>query len=740
MNAPVATAVSAAQRASSHPVAAELARLVRMLEGVRRQTRGWIWVESVAWLVLYAAAVFWLSLGLDWCIEPPSWVRAGVAVVAVAVAVWLVATRLVSRLAVPLPLESLALVVERCHPEFRDSLSTAIALGGREIEVDHDLLARTTAEAFARSGDLRPGRIFRRRRLALLAATAFAAAASVAGFVAARPAAASLWARRLALLDDEPWPRRVALEIEDFPGGVRTVARGSDVELIVHAHAARGGPPEEVDLRSRGAAGWRSERMGMRGAATADGQTFGHVVRAVVQDLELEVRGGDARLRGLVVRTVEPPELAALEIRAALPQYLGGGSREPPAARIVSLPRGSRVELLFRSTKPLSAAAIVHRGEGNEDRTIAEVGCGATEPVLAIAGVVDPLDGDGSVVVTFVDTDGLAPREPIRFALVAVPDEPPRVSARLACAATAVTPRGRLMLEGTIVDDHAVAAADVEVAVTRGAAVKPRAMPPENHDSPATERFPITRVKGSGPLVEIPSAAPEVVPLERLDLAVGDRIAVTVAARDACGLDGGPQQGRGETWSVDVVAAETLQAMLEAREIVLRRRFEAAINDFAGARERFAGAGPPGRATDEDRSRDGVRFGEAVARATGETTEIAAAYRGIRMELDANALLAPEVENRLLAQIAEPLEALAATDLPRLETASRAAATVDAAVARRADELLGRMRAILAKMMELESFNEVVERLRGVIRTQEEIRAETIERQKRRAREALEGP
>jgi hypothetical protein len=48
------------------------------------------------------------------------------------------------------------------------------------------------------------------------------------------------------------------------------------------------------------------------------------------------------------------------------------------------------------------------------------------------------------------------------------------------------------------------------------------------------------------------------------------------------------------------------------------------------------------------------------------------------------------------------------------------------------------MRAVLARMMELESFNELIERLRGVIRTQEEIRTETLRRQKQRAREALE--
>jgi hypothetical protein len=59
---------------------------------------------------------------------------------------------------------------------------------------------------------------------------------------------------------------------------------------------------------------------------------------------------------------------------------------------------------------------------------------------------------------------------------------------------------------------------------------------------------------------------------------------------------------------------------------------------------------------------------------------------------------------------------------------------------RSVDAVLARMRAVLDKMMELESFNEVVDALRGLIRTQEEIRAETLRKQKQKAREALEQP
>ena len=72
--------------------------------------------------------------------------------------------------------------------------------------------------------------------------------------------------------------------------------------------------------------------------------------------------------------------------------------------------------------------------------------------------------------------------------------------------------------------------------------------------------------------------------------------------------------------------------------------------------------------------------------------------------------------------------------------ARTAAASAREGLLSRTDDVLARMRAVLDKMMELESYNEVIELLRGVIRTQEEIRSETLQRQRQRAREALERP
>lgn len=726
--------------------AADVAALRDMLATIRRQTRAWIWLESIAWLGLAAVALFWGSLALDWCVEPPRWARA---VLLVAAALWLgllVARKLLGRLTTDLGDASLAVVVERAHPSFRDSLSTTIELADQSsADINPDLLVRTAAEAGAHLGQVRPEKIFRRRELAMLAFSASVAVASVAALAVAKPAVAGMWVRRLALLGDEAWPRRVRLVIDGFPDGVRKVARGSDVDVIVHAQAADG-VPELVDLRWRVAdagvpgrlanAGrrgvWHVDRMGTRGGISADGRAFGHVLKAVNDSIDIEIRGGDARLRHLRVEVLDPPALEQLAITSTPPAYLGGAPRIAPPSRIVPILRGSRVSIACRCTKPLSSATMVMGGggQGVGETVLATLPAGGASGGAAaasaedrtIVGSVEALDADRTIVVRFTDTDGLTGREPVTFTLSAVADEPPQVVMRLRGISTAVTPRARLPLVGSISDDHGLKEATIRLNVPDGGETA-------QHSS---------RVRAGDTVVEIGAEAPEIVNLEPLGLAVGRRIDVSVAATDACTLDGAANTGTSDVWSLDVVAPEALVAMLEAREIMLRRRYESCFADLTQARDGFA---TPSNETAEGGGLDpaAARLADATARAGGETKELAESFRGIRLEFDNNQLITPELEARLIGQIADPMDAIAVRHLPELAALCRSGAERHEVV-RRADEVLARMRAVLDTMMELESFNEVVELLRGMIRTQEQIRVETLEQQKRRAREALERP
>lgn len=690
--------------------------LRELLASLRRATRRWVWIESLALVCLAGALVFWATLGADWLFEPPARVRMALAAAAALGLVCLVTGKLAVRLAAPLPDGALATLVERGHPAFRDSLSTAIELADQpRTDVDPRLLRRTIAEAAAMVDQVDTAALFRRRRLVGLFLTGLAGAASIAGLALSQPAIADLWVSRHLAFRDAPWPRRVALTAEGFVGGKRMVARGTDVDVIVRADATRL-VPDVVDLRSRGTGGWRTDRMGSRGGVVDGAQAFGHVLKGVTEDLALEVRGGDARLRNLQLVVVDAPGLERLEIRYVLPEYLGGGRRQAAASRIVQVPAGSAVDVACTATKDLAAATIASVSVAGEE-ILAERPAGT--PGRSITASVAAAAGDRTIVIRFTDTDGLTNRDPISFVLSAVPDAPPQVAVRMAGISTAVTPRAVVPFTGTITDDHGVATAGVTVRVADGAEAV----------------LPVGRVQPRATLVELPPDDPERVALEPLGLVPGNRIAISLSATDGCRLPGGPNVGTSDAWNLEVVGPEALLAMLEAREILLRRRFESCVTDLSQARDRIAG---PGSGT-EDAADVDARLAEAAARAAGETAEIAAAFRMIRAELDNNRLLSTELEARLVSQIAEPLERIAGADLPELAAACRRKVG-GAELVKLADVVLARMRAVLDRMMELESFNEVVDVLRGIIRTQEEIRAETLRRQKQRAREALEQP
>jgi len=305
---------------------------------------------------------------------------------------------------------------------------------------------------------------------------------------------------------------------------------------------------------------------------------------------------------------------------------------------------------------------------------------------------------------------------------------------------------------GSIRDAHGLASA--AIVVRRGrAAVGPAADagPPAAGAVEAERTFPMTRLVPGSPLIDLPEASPESVDLEPLRLEPGEAVSVEVSAADSCAVADGANVVRSDAWTLEVVSPERLSSMLEARELILRRRFEHVVEEFAAAREPLlaadgASVGEAGAAEAEAGADAARRLADASDRCRGETTEIAAAFLEIRREFDNNRLLTDELDTRLFAQIAGPLGEIADGDLPLLAAACRRVGAAGASPAEAAAQLsapsaavLARLKEVLDRMLELETFNEVVEILRSAIRAQEGLREETVRRQKERARAVLGG-
>ena len=743
-------------------------RLFQFLQRVRKRARRWILLEAFSSIGFSIAAWFWLTLLLDWLIEPPPEVRILAAGTLCAWVAFVLVNKLFLRLRTPLHDEQLALLIERTHPELQDSLSTAIELrlnntgelnGTGELtrEIDPTLLSRTTSIAAASIRKIKMGRLFRRTQLLRKAGLSSFSIGTMIAVLILLPNVRETWAQRMLMFSNTPWPRQVTLTVANFPNGVRRVARGADTEILVTAQSTAK-LPKFVELQHLGTNGWTTHRMGTRGSAEEKSQLFTHVIKNPKENLTINIRGGDGRIRDLRLEVVEPPSLKKLVLTITPPLYIGGEPRPLPATRLVEVPAGSTLSITAEASKPLSKATIrslpikqqINKnttGNANsaaeQEFIVAQIETKHSEitsknqqnslskPPESLSGTLGPILDDSILEIQFTDTTEITSQKPIRFQVIARPDQPPKVEVTPESISSFITATSSIPITGKIEDDYGLAEAAVSL---RRIATTDQAEAIANTTQTVSMSLP-TQSSTVLNLTKEPSVR---IHAHSLPAKVGDKLELVVSAKDYCGLASGPKTTVTDPWRLQVVSPEVLLAMLEAREIILRRRFESLIADFQQKRDRVAS---DTTAEEQDREVITSRLAEATSKANGETTEIAGSFRGISKELFNNRLLTPQLEARLLNQIVTPLETIIEGPLEQLRLAAYdAEKTVDAKqLIRMADTCLDQMRAVLDKMIELETYNEVIDSLRNLIEQQQSIRGETSKQQKQRARDVLKG-
>ncbi len=206
------------------------------LEGLRWRIRRYVWLEGLGGVAAWLGLAFWATLLVDWFFEPGPFVR-GLTLGAILAVLAVIAWRLIGRRAlVRITDGNVATVLERHFPQLDDSLLTAVVLSGRnDDEIDDRMLAETCRQAAARLAAVDVHRVFDPRPLRAKCGAGGLLALSVVAFALFASDAFGVWARRTLTLSDQLWPRSTRLDVEGFPGGVRKVARGSDVEIIAKA-------------------------------------------------------------------------------------------------------------------------------------------------------------------------------------------------------------------------------------------------------------------------------------------------------------------------------------------------------------------------------------------------------------------------------------------------------------------------------------------------------------------------
>jgi len=747
---------------------AELAPPIRRaLESLRRRVRRYVWIEGLAVALAWLGVAFWASLAIDWFFEPTPPVRLAMLVLTGVVLVAVIVQRIGRRAFVPLSDSSMATVLERRFPQLNDHLLTAVILTGRHPdpdECDPEMLARTCAAAAQRIGHVELARVFNPRPLRRGVAAAVLLLASIALLTVLFPWVTGIWARRTLLMADELWPRRTHLAVEGFSDGVVKVARGGELEVLVKADNTMPLVPQTVEIRYRYDGGGRGRalmnRLGNAGPEDPF-QFYNYSFRSLPNSLVFDVVGGDDAVRGLRIEVVDSPTIVEMNLECAFPAYMDLGPRTEPVTGVMPIRMGTRVTVVARTNKPLVRVQVDHAAEEEQSSSRAAVVTELTEDRRGFRWALEPLLKDSTLLFTLHDADGIKSREPVRLALVTVPDEPPQLAVRLAGIGTAITPQARVPASGRIADDYGVARLWFETAVDQE---KPVVRPIPDPSKNSTE-------------LKLDAAT------EARDLKIkpGQKVLLLVKAADRCTLGKGPNVGASEQWLLEVVTPEQLRSMLQARELVLRQRFEAIIQEVTDTRDLLAriGSGGPQQAAQDELAKDtkqkpdadesGDEPGDEGRRTAGsramdvlsveraiqtsrknghETASVAEAFDDIRLQLVNNRIDTEELKRRLAEGIAEPLRNISARMFPELDQmllklqaalADEKLAAVDSGPPRQqVERILVEMQKVLGRMLELEDFNEAVELLRAIIKQQEQLNNQTKQRHKQKLRELLE--
>lgn len=786
-----------------------------LLAGLRWRIRLYVLLEGLSLGVIWLGLMFWISLGLDYlpvlvgASEMPAVARGVLLLATAAVLAWLLYRFVLRRVFVRLADRSMALLLERKFRGFDESLVTAVEMAevpDHATPFSRDLLAKTSDEAFAAADDVRYAEVMNYGRLNLRLLAAAALALSVGAFGAFNASAFDTATKRLYLLSNQSWPRSASIRVTGievlrtaapgqeaprsvtipFEDRVVKVAKGANVQLKVEADLAPKAKvvPQQCTIyyRTQNSDGSRGERgsvvmSSFRDTTGTRNFWFGNKpFKGVLSTIQFDVVGFDHRVSGFRLEVVDSPAVVGTHMDLTYPSYMVDEATSNflpvtdkeylPAGTFI--PLGTKVTLKFESNKLLKQAEILDVASG--ERTTIEIPSGKSENHFTYA--IPELKASATLEISLLDQDNVTTERPYRVFLTGIEDQAPRIEVRLAGIGSAVTPDVLVPVRGKVSDDYAVGESWFDVQVN-------------DSGDPRQVKFAVG--KGGSVEHEI-DFRHERGEKEGILIKPGDKLFLAVKATDKYALADEPHTGVSDRSELDVVTPEQLLAMLEVREVGLRRRFELILDEMTQMRDSLlrvkaslspggaSGAEPEDLKTDDEPGGQPLtpeqkaqreaelrllrvqRAMQQSQKSVQEVLGVAAGFLDIREELINNRVDTEDRKNRLKEQIADPLNKTCTVEFPILDqrlaaaeallreagvavakdsvTRDKAAPLADEAIDQ-ANKVLTQLDEVLAKMQDLETYNELLEIVRDLLKDQQKLIERTQQERKRQTLEEL---
>jgi len=738
----------------------------KLLDELRSRIRRYVLIEGVAMTIIWLIVAFWLMLAMDYlpvllgANEMPRTARMvllGLTLIGVlAVVYWYILRRVFCTFRN----SSLAILIERQFPLFRDSLVTTVEMGGELDDVEQQdreairnvmqtddpnsqaMLWETVENAEASVDEVNLSRVFNYKPLVGKITGAAVAVLSIILLGVFGGNVLGVGASRLLTLSDAPWPRRAVIAMVGFTDSQRKIAKGTDFIVRVRADANRAYPPPELcSILYETTDGDRGRVNMSRDGEPRDGYQYyvfnGKPFKGVLNDIQFDVVGYDHRLRDQTLKVVLSPVVTAIQLDSQLPAYIGDVPRQEKWTPGLQLPIGSQVKATIESSKKLVGASIRDIDSGEE--TAFEF---SSEPKNTWDLDLGQLAGRKAISITLTDTDGIESLEPHLLTIGAIEDAIPNIDISLRGIGTAITAQARLPIEGTITDDYEVNRSWFGIKI--GEETREFEFPLPND----------SQIETALDLREESTAAKD----KPLTLKPQDRVVFTVKASDKFDLEGGQHTGSSDPTVLTVVRSDELLGILDGRELGLRRRFEQIRTEMMQSRDSLArlraSFREDGEETDDDtnaevakqnlsdlRDRWASWAGQKGEQSAMEVDGIALAFEDIREELVNNRVDTQERKSRMDGQIIGPLRQIAGELFPAWQASLKELRTMlreederseskSVAVVGGADQIIVAMDSVLEKMLELEDYAELVKIVREIIEQQDGLLEKTKDEQK----------
>ena len=501
----------------------------------------------------------------------------------------------------------------------------------------------------------------------------------------------------------------------------------------------------------------------------------------------LSVRGLDDRLDNYRIEAVMPPVITQMQVGVRYPNYLRPGDETEAAAtgreqnsnddfdRLtpyqagLRLAEGSGVTLMAQSSVPLGESQVLVRTITDEE---VPVSVDYSDDRRSLQLRIENFSSPTTVAIVPADASGISAQAPYRYLLGVVLDEPPELKMKLVGIGTAVTASARIPIEAEVSDDYGIeqlnllvtpsfaekkssgqkgdaAEGGIDGADPAASSFTTSKQPTVDRDGKANSEMDLRDLIAAGSLPELVSG----------NAGNGDAINIIGEVTDRYNLSG-RHLTRSEVFRLQIVTPEKLLSLMERRELALRSRLEQTIDETRSLRDALSllqrgleTESEVGTEGEEDTKQgDQTRVvqvrrlrvqqsGLQAGKTSEELSGIAASLDDILLEMVNNRVDSVDRQKRIGTGVRDPLRQIVdkplsqlrqqITELERVIEDQGIAAGTAADAVQTSEEVLLQLTAVLEKMLDLESYNEILDLVRGLIDDQDKLIDETKKERKK---------